>query len=139
MALCLTIASPARADNVVLITADEAKLPPPKGAVALKARGITRGPKIELVSQKSAIRSPTRIRLKFYTYGGASVDLNAVKATYLRTPDVDLTSRLKPFISGDGIDVPAAEMPAGDHMLRIDLKDSDGRTATAIFLLKVED
>jgi hypothetical protein len=138
-ALCSTIVQPAQATNVVLITADEAKLPPPKGAVALKARGVTRGPKVELVSQKSPIRSPVRIQLRFQTYGGAKVDLSAVKATYLRTPDVDLTSRIKPFVNEDGIDVPAAEMPIGDHMLRIDIKDSGGRAATASFLLKVEE
>lgn len=129
---------PVQAANLVLITADEANLPPPKGATAMSARGVTRGPKVELVPQAGAIRSPVRIQLKFQTFGGSKVDLDTVQATYLRSPNVDLTPRIKPFVNATGIDVPAAELPPGDHMLRVDIKDSDGRTATANFVLKVE-
>src|ERR1700744_2231727 len=35
--------------NHLLITEEEAKLPPPRGAIAVDRRGITRGPKIEVV------------------------------------------------------------------------------------------
>jgi hypothetical protein len=142
LALCIAAGLaayvPARAANLVLITADEAKLPPPKGAIPVAARGVTRGPKVELVSQSGAIRSPAKLQLKFQTYGGAKVDLDAIQATYLRTPNVDLTPRIKPFVSASGIDVPAAELPPGEHVVRIDIKDSDGRAATASFILKVE-
>ena len=127
---------PAYAANLVLITADEAKLPPPKGAIAVNSRGVTRGPKIELVSQ-AAVKSPANIQLKFQTFGGAKVDVSAVQATYLRTPNVDLTSRIKPFVNEAGIELQSVELPPGDHMLRIDIKDSDGRAATTSFLLKV--
>ena len=142
LAICvsagLTAFPPASAAPVVLITTEEAKLPPPKAAVAMSARGVTRGPKIELVPQEGAVRSPVRLQLKFQTYGGSKVDLDAVQATYLRTPNVDLTPRIKPFVNATGIDVPAAELPPGDHMVRIDIKDSDGRTASTNFVLKVE-
>src|SRR5438552_3804109 len=74
--------------RAILITPDEANLPPPKGAIAVSSRGVTRGPKIELVSQTSAVHSPTNIQLKFQTFDGAKIDLNAVQATYLRTPNV---------------------------------------------------
>lgn len=134
----LTATQPAEAASLVLITTDEAKLPPPKGAIAVSARGVTRGPKVELVSQSGVIHSPANIQLKFQTYGGAKVDLNAVQATYLRTPNVDLTPRIKPFVNEAGIDLQSVELPPGDHMVRIDIKDSDGRTATASFVLKVE-
>jgi hypothetical protein len=138
VAVALVVFQPAHAANLVLITTDEAKLPPPKGAVAVSSRGVTRGPKIELVSQAAAIRSPANIQLKFQTFGGAKVDLNAVQATYLRTPNVDLTPRIKPFVNEAGIDLQSVELPPGDHMLRIDIKDSDGRVATTSFVLKVE-
>jgi hypothetical protein len=142
LAICiatgLVMPSPATAANVVLITAEEAKLPPPKGAIPVAARGVTRGPKVELVSQNAVIRSPAPLQLKFQTFGGAKVDLDAVQATYLRTPNVDLTPRIKPFVTATGINVPAAELPPGEHVVRIDIKDSDGRAATASFMLKVE-
>ena len=143
LAICIAagpaVVAPANAANLILITADEAKLPPPKGAMPISSRGVTRGPKVELVSQNAVLRSPAKLQLKFQTYGGAKVDLEAVQATYLRTPNVDLTPRIKPFVSATGIDVPAAELPPGEHVVRIDIKDSDGRAATASFILKVEE
>ncbi len=36
-----------------------------------------------------------------------------------------------------GIDVPDAELPVGDHMVRVDVKDSDGRSGSASFVLQV--
>jgi hypothetical protein len=137
VAASLVAVQPVRAANLVLITADEAKLPPPKGAVPISARGVTRGPKVELVSN-GAIQSPAPLQLKFQTFGGAKLDLDAVQATYLRSPNVDLTPRLKPFVTATGINVPAAELPPGEHIVRIDIKDSDGRTGTGSFVLKVE-
>jgi hypothetical protein len=121
----------------VLITADEAKLPPPKGAVASDRRGITRGPKVELVADSDTSHSPMHLQLRFESYGGAKIDPDSLKVTYLRTPNVDLTGRVKPFVQPTGIDMPDAELPPGDHMVRVDIKDSDGRIGTTSFVLKV--
>lgn len=120
-----------------LITQDEAKLPPPKGAVAVDRRGIFRGPKVELVSPIEASHSPLRLQLKFESFGGATINTNSVKVIYLRTPNVDLTPRVKPFIQPDGIDMPESELPPGEYMVRVDVKDSDGRPASASFILKI--
>jgi hypothetical protein len=122
----------------VLITEDEAKLPPPKGAFATDRRGITRGPKIDYVPAGEPIHSPMHLQMKFESFGGAKIDLDSVKITYLRTPNVDLTPRVKSFVQATGIDMPDVQLPAGDHMLRVDLKDSDGRPGSTSFVLKVE-
>jgi hypothetical protein len=50
---------PARAAHV-LITEEEAKLPPPRGAVATDRRGITRGPKINVVLMGDQIHRSNR-------------------------------------------------------------------------------
>ena len=81
-----------------LITDDEAKLPPPKGAIMANTRGILRGPKVEVISPNEAAHSPLRLQLKFETFGGARIDIESVKVLYLRTPNVDLTARVRPFI-----------------------------------------
>jgi len=120
-----------------LITEDEAKLPPPRGAVAADRRGITRAPKVEVISLSDPVRSPMHFRLKFESYGGSKIDTDSVKVTYLRTPNVDLTPRVRAFVQATGIDMPDVELPAGDHMVRVDVKDSDGRVGTTSFTLKV--
>jgi hypothetical protein len=120
-----------------LITEDEAKLPPPKGAVATDRRGILRGPKVEVVSPSDAVSSPLRLQLKFESFGGAKIDPDSVKVIFLRSPNVDLTSRVKPFIQADGINLQDAELPPGEYMVRVDIKDSDGRPGSASFTLKV--
>jgi hypothetical protein len=130
------VSTPAQAGSV-LITPEEASLPPPKGAVAVTSRGITRGPRIEYLGSPSATHSPVRLQLKFESFGGAKIDPNSVKVTYMKNPAVDLTPRLKPFVQPTGIDMADAVLPSGDHMLRVDLKDSDGRAATTSFTLKI--
>jgi hypothetical protein len=127
---------PARA-NQVLITEEEAKRPPPRGAVAADRRGITRGPRVDFISPDDLVHSPMHFQLKFESFGGAKIDPDSVKVTYLRTPNVDLTPRIKPFVKPTGIDIPDVELPVGDHMVRVDIKDSDGRVGSTSFVLKV--
>jgi len=121
----------------VLITADEAKLPPPRGAIAADRRGITRGPKVEFVAVAEPIHSPMHLRLKFESFGGAKIDPDSLKVTYLRAQNVDLTPRVKSFVGPTGIDMPDVELPEGEHMVRVDIKDTDGRVGTTSFVLKV--
>ena len=135
--LIAAAALPLPADAASLITAEEAALPPQKGAVANTGRGITRGPKIQVPEMTAAQASPMRLQIKFQTFGGSNIDLDALKVTYLKTPVVDLTSRIKPFAQAAGIDMPDAQLPPGEHLVRIDIKDSDGRTASTSFLLKI--
>jgi len=135
LAAGLLVSGPSRATQ--LITEEEAKLPPPKGAVAADRRGILRGPKVEFISPGDSVASPLRLQLKFESFGGAKIDPESVKVMFLRTPNVDLTSRVKPFVHADGINMQDAELPPGEYAVRVDIKDSDGRPGTAIFTLKV--
>ena len=120
-----------------LITDEEAKLPPPKGAVAAERRGILRGPKVDVILPGDTLHSPLHLQLKFEAFGGAKIDPDSVKMTFLRTPNVDLTPRIKPFVQAAGIDMPDTELPPGEYTIRVDIKDSDGRTGTTSFVLKV--
>lgn len=121
----------------VLITEAEAQLPPQKAATAIDRRGITRGPKIELIPQSDPVHSPMHLRLKFETFGGSRIDINSVKVSYIKNPTVDLTPRLKDFVQPSGIDMPDVQLPVGDHMIRVELKDSEGRPGISNFVLKI--
>lgn len=139
LALCAVLATAPTATAIagaVLITDQEAKLPPAKGAFGVATRGITRGPRIDYVASTTT-KSPIRLQMKFESFGGAKIDTDSLKVTYLKDPAVDLTARVKPFVQPTGIDMPDAVLPPGDHTLRVDVKDSDGRVATSSIVLKV--
>ena len=123
----------------VLITPAEAALPS-SADVRLDLRGITRGPSLDQVSPKPAtsVRSPFALKIKFAPHNNAKVDVAAARVTYLKVPPVDLTGRLRKYTGSDGIDMPNAEAPPGTHLLRVELKDSLGRTSVSVIKLIVE-
>lgn len=122
--------------GVVLITPEEAQLPTPKGVFA--ARAITRGPRVYLSSSVAgALRSPLRLQLAFRGFGGAAINLDSLRVTYLKLPNVDLTSRVRPYVRTTGIEIPDAEAPPGEHLVRVEIHDSEGRRTMTTFLLSV--
>jgi len=119
-----------------LITAKEAALPP---ATKVVTRGISRGPAIKLIapSADSTVNSPFDFKVVFEPRGESKVDVNSVKVTYLKFPYVDLTPRLKSAISASGINFQNAEVPAGEHSVRLTVQDTDGRESNSVFSLIV--
>lgn len=135
---CLLVATEhSSSAATVLVTEAEGKLPLPKEIPPPSDRGITRGPKIELEQDKAALRAPLHLKLKFKTFGGSAIDLGAMNATYIKDPAVDLTSRIKPFAQQTGIDIPDAQLPPGEHLIRFSIKDSEGRATSKIIKLKI--
>lgn len=120
-----------------LITTKEAALPPAAGALA--TRGISRGPAIKMVSPEpeAAVKSPFNLKLNFEARGGEKIDPNSVKVVYMKSPFVDLTSRLQSAITPTGIDFQQAEVPPGEHTLRVTVKDSAGRETNSTMTIVV--
>jgi hypothetical protein len=137
--LALAPLHPAVAGNV-LITEAEANLPSPVD-VTLTTRGLTRGPVVEQVTpdpdSAAPVKSPLPLKIKFQTRNNVPIDKDSVKLTYVRTPGVDLTSRIKAYIGEDGIDMKLAEVPPGTHVIRVELKDQQGRSTTGTIKLSV--
>ena len=117
-----------------LITEAEAALPAAAGGVTM--RGITRGPTIKLMTPGET-KSPFDLKVKFEAHGGATIEPGSLKVVYLKSPVVDITDRVKGFVTPDGIDMSKAEVPAGQHSIRIDVKDSDGRSGSTTVQLSV--
>jgi hypothetical protein len=137
----LLLVLPTQADAIQLVTSDEAALPPDRLPPTLEVRGSpTRRPSITVVSpapNAGAVSSPVLLKLKLQAFGGAKIDTDSVVVTYRKTPLIDLTQRLRPYITADGIEVPDAEIPAGSHQFRIELRDKDGRAGGADFSFEV--
>jgi hypothetical protein len=85
LAFCLTWLSQANA-GTILITEQEASLPAKPG-MAFDSRGVTRGPRVELVQPGESAYSPMRFQVRFLVSGGASIDPTKLRVTYLKTPE----------------------------------------------------
>ena len=134
----VTLAWPVAGAAEMLITETEAKLPASTD-VGMTTRGLTRGPGVEQVSPdpNRGVTSPLPLKIKFIARNNVAIDPASVKVTYLKSKNVDLTDRIKKYLTPDGIDMAKAEIPPGTHQLRINLKDKNGRTSTATLKLTV--
>jgi hypothetical protein len=121
--------------STVLITDQEAQLPLDKKIAG--TRGITRGPRIEFAHHDVVVGSPLHFQMKFRSFGGATIVVQSIRLIYLKTPDIDLTPRVMPFVEASGIDIPEAEIPSGEHYFQAEVADSEGRTRTEVFVLRV--
>jgi hypothetical protein len=133
--LAPAFASLSAAAGTVLITEQEARLPSEQFTVPW--RGISRAPQIELVELGASVQSPMHFQVKFRAFGGSEISVDTLQMTYLKTPEVDLVPRVARFLRSNGIDIPDAEIPPGDHFLRIAISDSNGRTRSSVIELKV--
>jgi hypothetical protein len=121
-----------------LIDAKEASLPPASGT--LTTRGISRGPAVKMTSPEAdnPVMAPFDFKVAFEPRGGAKIDPDSVKVVYLKSPFVDLTARLKGAITANGIDFSKAQVPPGTHLIRVTIKDSEGRETNSVLTLVVK-
>lgn len=121
-----------------LISVAEAALPDAKHASDRFTRGIARGPGITLLSPASGpLRSPFDLDVLFESRGARAIDKDSVRVLYVKDPIVNITDRVQKAIHAHGIKLNRVEMPPGEHLLRIVLRDQDGRESRADFTLKV--
>jgi len=123
----------------VLIKPEEAALPSPPttASVALTTRGITRKPNVILTSPEASVSSPFNLQLKFEAHGGSKIKPNTFHLIYLKSPNVDLTARVKPYVTADGVKMDGAEAPPGTHLIKALISDSENREGSAVFVLNV--
>jgi hypothetical protein len=123
-----------------LVTSAEAALPAAP-LPTLNLRGSpTRRPTVVMVSPPPTagqISSPMDLKLQFRAFGGATIDPDSVVVTYIKQPAIDMTQRLTPYVTAEGIDIPQAEVPPGNHQFWIELKDSEGRIGGGPFSFRV--
>jgi hypothetical protein len=123
-----------------LITVSEAALPPGP-TPSFEVRGSpARLPSVTVVSPHlggGAVYSPLELKLDFRAFGGAAVDPDSVVITYVKNPNIDISPRIRPFITAQGIDIAQADVPPGLHKFWIELKDTDGRIGGREFDIQV--
>jgi hypothetical protein len=137
--LALALSSHAANAGEVLIKPEEAALPPSTNAskVPLTTRAITRRPDLTLVSPDKAVTSPFNLQLKFQAHGGSTIKPDSFHLIYLKSPVVDLTPRVRSYVTPNGVEMTGAEVPPGQHMIEAKISDSDGRESSGVFVLNV--
>ncbi|MEM9628344.1 MAG: hypothetical protein AAGA21_19085 [Pseudomonadota bacterium] len=94
------------------------------------------GPVIELVTPENGgiYTSPIGIEIAFASKDGASIDLSTLKVTVVSTTvagvfELDITEDIIDYASEEGIKAPSAEIPAGEHVVTVQVADSEKRLA----------
>lgn len=127
----LPAAGRTQGNGVWLVTGQEAALPP--AATSTAGRSITRGPAIRQISPTAAVAAnqPFDLRVEFAGRGGEKINPASAQVLVLRGNNVDVTSRLKPFITANGIGMPNAMVPPGTYVLQVAVSDAGGRQSIA--------
>ena len=121
-----------------LITPEEAALKDPPagtGSPAIKLRGHagpnTGGPFVEMVTppEGQPSKAPVTIFIKF-TPNAAPVDLSTLKVTLVKIIKIDITNRLRPYVSAEGIRIADGKIPTGHFRLRLSVADVNGNVTT---------
>lgn len=125
-------------EPVQLITREEAGAPAPDAAGGA-TRNLTRGPGIDTrgTSGRGVAGEPLRLAVKFTPSNGVPIDPESVRVIYRRQPALDVTTRVKAFITPQGIEAPAVLVPPGKHVIEIEAVDKEGRIGRSQMTLNV--
>jgi hypothetical protein len=141
MLLSVLMAGAVMAGPLVLLSAKEAarvKLPEPKpGLLPLAESGgekpAPRAPKIivDQPTNSSSVHAPFPIKIRFVPSSGNKINLDSVEIDVHKLVKISLVSRLKPYLTHEGINVPDAQIPSGTYNIHVALADDHGhRTET---------
>jgi hypothetical protein len=78
------------------------------------------------------VSTPFPVKIRFIPASGAKINLDTVKVDVLKLVPISLLSRVKPYLTATGIDVPEAKIPTGTYQVRVMVTDDQGRMAMAM-------
>ena len=128
----LCLASTGRADtgDWLILPEEAAMAPAPeprRGILEVGREDISIGPVIEIVEPLNGGRGPMPIQVSIrFTPRSEPVDLASLKVTLVKFILIDITDRIRPYVTPEGIQVNEAKIPPGKHRVRITLADRAG-------------
>ncbi len=98
------------------------------------------GPAIRVLAPEidKVQRSPFRLAVRFVPKPGSTVDTESLKVEALKIVTIDLTDRVRPYVSPQGIEMEQARIPSGNHRLRVTIGDGKGGITQEIFTVRVQ-
>ena len=119
-----------------LLTAEEAARPEDRSygfASPQPDNGPVIGvPKLEVIEGK-----PFALVVRLTPRDGAVPDLATLRVECLKSPAIDLTPRVCPYVSQDGVNIDRVTLPAGLHHFRVSVSDVQGRLSEKDFTIMV--
>ena len=85
------------------------------------------GPTTEILKPNDGGKAsgPIESQINFVPKTGP-VDVSSLKVTVVKFLSIDITDRLREYVSASGIQVKEAKIPAGKHIVRISVADAQG-------------
>jgi hypothetical protein len=121
---------------VHLLTAEEASRPASK-SFGFAAQSADNGPSIEAPELEVEEFRPFVLAVKFSPRNGVAPDPATLKVECLKTPAIDLTLRVRPYATADGIRIDQVILPEGLHRFRVSVSDVHGRLSEKEFVVLV--
>ena len=126
----------ALAQGIWLITPEEAAMPPSQDEIIHPRGGMLfdigrevpdTGPMIELLKPNDGTSTPVPVEVSIrFEPRAAPVDLSTLKVMVVKLISINITERVRPYTSPQGIQIPDARLPSGTHTVRISLADTAG-------------
>ncbi|MCX5722771.1 MAG: hypothetical protein NT179_12205 [Nitrospirae bacterium] len=140
------LAGSAKSSETWLITPEEAAMAPAVDANGISGGGLTdigredinAGPEIEILKPADGGRvpSPVEVAVRFIPRLGA-VDLASLKVSIVKFITIDITDRIRPYATAEGIQLKEANIPSGKHRVRITVSDKAGGVSIKELWLEV--
>lgn len=143
-----------RRDYVVLVTEREARLPDSQirgfddflkeknlfdTFWSKKSTEIEKGPEIELISPREGrIYSEVFDILVRFVPKETDIDFSSLNVEYMKLWGINITDRVLPYASREGIKVENAKFPSGNHSVKISIADLNGNFSSKVFRVTVK-
>jgi hypothetical protein len=87
---------------------------------------------VEMPAEGVLVSTPFPVKIHFLPAPGAKINLESLKVEVLKLVPISLLSRVKPYLTATGIDVPEAKIPAGTYNVHIAVSDDQGRETSTV-------
>ena len=133
---------PEHSHPILLISQSELNALPSDTPVSWSQKPTSpEGPLIEIASptHNGTYEGPFPIKVKFEPGPkGYEVDISSLKLEYKKAWGIDITDRVRDFITGTVIDVEESELPRGRHTVEIEISDTAKNLSRQIFTVTVK-
>jgi hypothetical protein len=119
-----------------LLTTEEAARPSNR-TFGFAAEKADTGPTVDVQNIEVQEAKPFALVVAVKPRDGAAPDLTTLRVECLKTPAIDLTPRLQPYITSEGVKVNQTTLPPGLHSFRVSINDVRGRLTEKDFTILV--